>query len=102
MVKSSDEAERPRPSRGPSLRDRDAEQDPHGRREQVVGEALVQEHLHEVLAARADGARDPELTPRSAASITKIRKISRMPAAIENEPNVVKNDMNIAPPASAA
>ena len=39
----------------------------------------------------------PSSPRRSAASITKIRKISRMPAAIENEPNVVKNAMNALP-----
>ena len=43
----------------------------------------------------------PSSVRRSAASITKIRKISRMPAAIENEPNVVKRDMNAAPCSSA-
>ena len=44
----------------------------------------------------------PSSLRRSAASMTKIRKISRIPAAIENEPKVVKNDMNAAPAASAA
>ncbi len=39
---------------------------------------------------------------RSAASITKIRKISRTPAAIENVPNVEKSDRNDAPCSSAA
>ena len=44
----------------------------------------------------------PSSPRRSAASITKIRKISRMPAAIENEPKVVNIDMNAAPAVSAA
>ena len=39
----------------------------------------------------------PSSPRRSAASITKIRKISRIPAAIENDPNVVKNAMNALP-----
>ena len=44
----------------------------------------------------------PSSLRRSAASITKMRKMRRMPAAIENEPNVVKNDMKAAPASSAA
>ena len=44
----------------------------------------------------------PSSPRRSAASITKIRKISRMPAAIENEPKVVNSDMNAAPCSSAS
>ena len=43
----------------------------------------------------------PSSPRRSAASITKIRKISRIPDAIENEPKVVKNAMNMPPTASA-
>ena len=47
-------------------------------------------------------ARAMPSSPRlSAASITKIRKISKIPAAIENEPKVVKSDMNDAPAVSA-
>ena len=37
------------------------EQRADGGRDEVVGEALEQEHLHEVAAARADRARDAEL-----------------------------------------
>ena len=44
----------------------------------------------------------PSSLRRSAASMTKIRKISRIPAAIENEPKVVKKETNAAPAASAA
>ena len=44
----------------------------------------------------------PSSLRRSAASITKIRKMSRIPAAIENEPKVVKKEMNAAPALSAA
>ena len=44
----------------------------------------------------------PSSLRRSAASRTKIRKISRIPAAIENAPNVVKNETNDAPMLSAA
>ena len=44
----------------------------------------------------------PSSLRRSAASMTKIRKISRIPAAIENEPKVVKKETNAAPALSAA
>ena len=44
----------------------------------------------------------PSSLRRSAASITKIRKISSTPAAIENDPKVVKNDMKALPASSAA
>ena len=44
----------------------------------------------------------PSSLRRSAASITKIRKMSRIPAAIENEPKVVKKETNAAPTLSAA
>jgi hypothetical protein len=44
----------------------------------------------------------PSSLRRSAASITKIRKMSRIPAAIENDPNVVKNAMNAVPVSSAS
>ena len=44
----------------------------------------------------------PSSLRRSAASMTKIRKMSRIPAAIENEPKVVKKETNAAPAASAA
>ena len=43
----------------------------------------------------------PNSPRRSAASITKIRKISRNPAKIEKLPNVVKSDMNALPSWSA-
>ena len=43
----------------------------------------------------------PNSPRRSAASITKIRKMSRMPAAIENDPNVVNIARNPAPISSA-
>ena len=77
--------------------DGDAEQRADRGGEQVVGEALEQEQLDEV-ARRVPTARAMPSSPRrSAASMTKIRKISRMPAAIENEPNVVNIDMNAAP-----
>ncbi len=36
----------------------------------------------------------PSSVRRSAESITKIRKINRIPAAIEKLPNVVKTDTN--------
>ena len=44
----------------------------------------------------------PSSPRRSAASITKMRKMSRIPAAIENVPNVVKKAMNALPASSAA
>ena len=51
------------------------------------------------------GCRWPAATPisvrRSAASITKMRKINRMPAAIEKLPNVVNIDMKARPASSA-
>ena len=43
----------------------------------------------------------PSSLRRSAASITKIRTMSRIPAAIENDPNVVKKDTKAAPTLSA-
>ena len=39
----------------------------------------------------------PSSVRRSAESITKIRKISRMPAAIEKLPNVVKIETKTSP-----
>ena len=44
----------------------------------------------------------PSSPRRSVASITKMRKMSRIPAAIENVPNVVKKEMKAAPVSSAA
>ena len=44
----------------------------------------------------------PSSPRRSAASITKMRKMSRKPAKIEKLPNVVKSDMNALPCSSAA
>ena len=69
-------------------RDADAEQRAERGRDEVVGRALEEEGLHEVAALRADRRATPISVRRSAASITKIRKISRMPAAIEKLPNV--------------
>ena len=44
----------------------------------------------------------PSSPRRSAASMMKIRKISRIPAAMENEPNVVNIETNAAPIRSAS
>ncbi len=44
----------------------------------------------------------PSSPRRSAASMMKIRKISRIPAAIENEPKVVNSETKAAPIRSAS
>ena len=101
-MEMSDLLERRRHGKHHHVRDRDPEQRADSCRYDVVGEPLVEEHLHEVAAARADARAIPSSLRRSAASITKIRKIRRMPAAIENDPNVVNIDMKAAPCSSAS
>ena len=86
------------PSRAPSRRRRRcraARRRPRqrGRRRRPSNRNICTRWPRRVPTARAI----PSSPRRSAASITKIRKISRIPAAIENEPNVVKNDMKAAP-----
>ena len=79
------------------------EERPDDRGDEVVRHALEREHLDEVPAPRPDRAGDARA--RRAARPRASRRSGRSagcPAAIENEPKVVKKAMNALPASSAA